>query len=88
MDIAPCPDNTKPIGHKWVYSVKLKSDGSLDRYKAPLVALRNKQEYGINYETFAPVAQMTTVQTIIVVAVRFYVLNLVDDSNKLICFVN
>ncbi|KAL8132914.1 hypothetical protein AgCh_008408 [Apium graveolens] len=55
------PPNVKPIGSKWVYSVKLKSDGSLDRYKARLVALGNKQEYGLNYqETFAPVAKMTT----------------------------
>ena len=35
--------------------VKLKSDGSLDRYKARLVALGNKQEHGLDYEeTFAP----------------------------------
>jgi hypothetical protein len=49
--------------------VKLKSDGSLDRYKARLVALGNKQEYGLNYEeTFAPVAKMTTVRTILAIA--------------------
>ncbi|RVW66665.1 putative mitochondrial protein [Vitis vinifera] len=29
----------KPIGSKWVFSVKLRSDGSLNRYKARLVAL-------------------------------------------------
>jgi hypothetical protein len=45
-----------------VYSLKLQSDGSLDRYKAKLVALGNQQEYGVDYEeTFAPVAKMTTV---------------------------
>ena len=26
-DVVPCPDGCKPIGCKWVYSVKLKSDG-------------------------------------------------------------
>nr|CAN63642.1 hypothetical protein VITISV_038695 [Vitis vinifera] len=60
-DIEPCPPTIVPLGCKWVYSVKVRSDGSLDRYKAQLVALGNNQEYGVNYEeTFAPVAKMTT----------------------------
>ena len=57
-DIVPCPTGVKTIGCKWVYSIKLRSDGSLDRYKARLVALGNRQEYGVDYdETFAPVAK-------------------------------
>ena len=49
--------------------MKLNSDGSLDRYKARLVTLGNKQEYGLDYEeTFAPVAKMTTVRTIFAIA--------------------
>uniref|UniRef100_M1BMX2 Reverse transcriptase Ty1/copia-type domain-containing protein n=1 Tax=Solanum tuberosum TaxID=4113 RepID=M1BMX2_SOLTU len=40
-DIVPCPPNVR----KWVYSIKLNSDGTLDRYKARLVvfALLKKQ---------------------------------------------
>ena len=43
-DIVPCPPTVKPNGSKWVFffSVKLCSDGSLDQYKARLVALYNK----------------------------------------------
>jgi hypothetical protein len=68
-DIVPCPTGVKPIGCKLIYSIKLRSDSSLDRYKARLVALGNRQEYGINYEeTFAPVAKMTTVRLIIALA--------------------
>ncbi|CAJ2628294.1 unnamed protein product [Trifolium pratense] len=68
-DIVSCPPDVKPIGCKWVYSVKLNSDGSLNRYKARLVALGNKQEYGIDYdETFAPVSKMTIVRTVISIA--------------------
>ncbi|KAJ6965457.1 hypothetical protein NC652_003361 [Populus alba x Populus x berolinensis] len=68
-DLVSCPLSVKPIGCKWVYSIKLCSDGTLNRYKAQLVALRNRQEYGVDYEeTFAPVAKMTTVRTIIVIA--------------------
>ena len=41
----------------------------LDRYKARLVVLGNKQEYGVNYEeTFAPVTKMTTVRMVISIA--------------------
>ncbi|KAK2356956.1 putative mitochondrial protein [Trifolium repens] len=65
-DFVSCPPDVKPIGCKWVYSVKLNSDGSLNRNNARLVALGNKQEYGIDYdEAFAPVAKMTTVRTVI-----------------------
>ncbi|XP_042939365.1 uncharacterized protein LOC122274389 [Carya illinoinensis] len=68
-DFVPCPAQLKAIGCKWVYSIKLRSDGTLDRYKARLVALGNRQEYGVDYEeTFASVAKMTMVQTILSVA--------------------
>ena len=64
--VVPCPASVKPIGSKWVYSIKLKADGTLDRYKA---RLGNRQEYGINYdETFASVAKMTIVRTILAIA--------------------
>lgn len=47
----------------------MKSDGSLEHYKTRLVALGNRQEYGIDYQdTFAPMAKMTTVQTLVALA--------------------
>ncbi len=59
----------KPLVVNGVFSVKLRSDGTLDWYKAHLVALGNKQEYGVDYEeTFASVAKMTTVRKIISIA--------------------
>ncbi|RVW32183.1 Retrovirus-related Pol polyprotein from transposon RE2 [Vitis vinifera] len=62
---------------------KVRSDGSLDRYKARLVALGNNQEYGVNYEeTFAPVAKMTTVRTILaLVASSDWPLHQMDVKN-------
>ena len=68
-DIVSCPPIVKPIVSKWVFSVKLRSDGSLERYKAHLITLGNKQEYRVNYEeTFSLIAKMTTVRTILAIA--------------------
>lgn len=58
--VSPTP-NASIIGSKWVYSIKLKSHGAIDRYKARLVAQGYKQEYEIDYEeSLALVAKMNT----------------------------
>ena len=37
-DLVPLPPGAVPITCKWVYKVKTRSDGSVERYKARLVA--------------------------------------------------
>jgi hypothetical protein len=82
-DLVPCPPRVHPITCKWVYKVKTHSDGSLERYKARLVARGFQQEHGQDYdETFAPVAQMTTIHTLLVVAfVRGWYISQLDVKN-------
>lgn len=77
------PDNKKAIGCKWVYSVKLKSDGSLERLKARLVAKGYAQTYGVDYsETFSPVAKMTSIRIFISLAAQnSWVLHQLDIKN-------
>jgi hypothetical protein len=52
--------------------VKQTPEGKVERYKARLVARGYSQTYGIDYdETFAPVAKMSTVKTLISCAANF-----------------
>jgi hypothetical protein len=79
----PCPPRVHPITYKWVYKVKTCSNGSLERYKAHLIARDFQQEHGRDYdETFAHVAHMTTIRTLLVVAsVREWSISQLDMKN-------
>ncbi|WVZ97479.1 LOW QUALITY PROTEIN: hypothetical protein U9M48_043012 [Paspalum notatum var. saurae] len=82
-NLVPTPSHVRPITYKWVYKVKTRSDGSLERYKACLVARGFQQEYGRDYdETFAPVAHMTTVRALLAVAsIRQWSISQLDVKN-------
>ena len=81
--LVPLPYGKKPIGCKWVYKLKYKSDGSLERYKASLVAKGYSQEYGVDYEeTFSPIVKMNTVRCLIaLVASKHWDLFQMDVNN-------
>jgi histone deacetylase 1/2 len=68
-NMVPQRQGTNVIDCRWVYKIKRKSDGSIDRYKARLVAKRFKQRYVIDYEdTFSPVVKIATIRLVLSIA--------------------
>ncbi|GJX50901.1 retrovirus-related pol polyprotein from transposon TNT 1-94 [Tanacetum coccineum] len=66
------PVHKKPIGCKWVFSVKMNHDGSISRLKARLVAKGYAQTCGINYfETFSSVTKIYSIRLFISLAVTY-----------------
>ncbi|RDX70853.1 hypothetical protein CR513_49857, partial [Mucuna pruriens] len=56
-------------GSKFLFSMKLRSNGSTNCYKPQLVVLGNKQEYELDYDkSFALVSKMTTARTLLALA--------------------
>jgi hypothetical protein len=81
--LAPPMKGRNIVGCKWVYKIKRKQDGSLDRYKARLVAKSFKQRYGIDYDdTFSPVVKMATIRIILSILVsKGWSLRQLDEQN-------
>ena len=75
-----------PIGCKWVFTVKFRSNGQIEKYKAWLVAKGFTQTLGINYqETFALVVKMNTIRVLLSLAANLdWPLQQLDVKNAIL----
>ena len=67
--ITHLPPNKKPITCKWLFKLKLNSNGTVAKHKARLLARGFTQQYGLDFqETFSHVAKITTLRLILSLA--------------------
>ncbi len=65
-ELVPPPEGQNVVGSHWVMKVKHNEDGSVDRYKARLVAQTYSQTKGTDCdEVFSPVARHTSLRTLL-----------------------
>ena len=65
-DLSP---SCKLLGSNWIFKSKMKSDGSIDKYKARLVIKGYRQREGLDYfDTYSFMTRINSIRMILVIA--------------------
>ena len=68
-ELIDLPSGAKPIGYKWIFKIKYLSDGSIEKYKARLIAKGFSQKQNVDYfDTLAPITRISSIHILIVLA--------------------
>ena len=81
--LIPLPADKTLINCRWVYKIKHHSNGSIERYKAWLVAKGFTQLEGVDYQdTFSPTANIISVLVLLTLAIaRGWSIHQTDVNN-------
>jgi hypothetical protein len=80
-DLVPRPSGCNVV--KWIWTIKRRVDGTLERYKARWVLRGFTQRPGVDYdETFSPVVKSATMRTVLSLALsRSWPVHQLDIKN-------
>lgn len=68
--LVPYTEDVNVLSSRWIFTIKFKPDGTIDRLKCRLVARGNEQEEGLDYmETFSPVVRTATIRLVLDIAI-------------------
>lgn len=82
----PHTSSMNVVGYRWVYKVKERAHGSIERYKAYFVAKGYNQEQGNDFtNTFSPVVKPTTIRILLSVGLsRRWSIRQLDVKNAVL----
>jgi len=75
--LQPCvlPEGKTMISTRWIYRIKYSQDGSINLFKARLVARGYEQILGVDYdETFSPVVRLTSLRIVFALSIHYNLL--------------
>ena len=67
-ELVNLPPGNKPIGCKWIFKRKLQTNGTIDKYKAHLVAKLYRQNEGLDFfDTYSPITRIISIRMLIAI---------------------